>query len=84
MTGSDLSPRAAARAPTRQPTAAETPTKNGNNDSWDVRVRRTTYWALTRTQLTQFATDAGFTAVHWHEPTETEYYQPILTTKRPT
>lgn len=50
-------------------------------DTWDVRVRRTTYWALTRSQLSGFVAGAGFADVSWHEPTSTGFYQPILTAR---
>ncbi|MFF4210448.1 class I SAM-dependent methyltransferase [Streptomyces sp. NPDC001796] len=52
-------------------------------DTWDVRVRRTTYWALTRAQLTEFAAEAGFTGITWHTPHLSGYYQPVLTARRP-
>ena len=51
-------------------------------DHWDVRVRRATSWALTRAQLTEFATAAGFRDVQWTEPPDSGYYQPILTAHR--
>jgi SAM-dependent methyltransferase len=51
-------------------------------DAWDVRVRRATYWALTRTQLTDSATTVGFHDLAWIEPSESGYYQPILTGRR--
>jgi SAM-dependent methyltransferase len=49
--------------------------------TWDIRVRRTTYWALTRAQLTEFAAEAGFTGVTWHTPALSGYYQPVLTAR---
>lgn len=51
-------------------------------DTWQVRVRRTTHWALTSPQLTQFVTEAGFTDVTWRSPASTGYYQPVLTAQR--
>lgn len=54
----------------------------GEGDERRVRERRTTYWALTRRQLTDFAIEAGFTAVTWHAPAETGFYQPVLTALR--
>ncbi|GAA1962002.1 class I SAM-dependent methyltransferase [Catenulispora subtropica] len=51
-------------------------------DTWDVRVRRATYWALARAQLAGFAEAAGFVEVKWHEPEDTGYYQPVLTARR--
>jgi SAM-dependent methyltransferase len=50
---------------------------------WDVRVRRTTYRALTRAQLTDAVTAAGFTDITWHEPRTCGFYQPVLTAVSP-
>ncbi|WP_405359200.1 class I SAM-dependent methyltransferase [Kitasatospora sp. NBC_00085] len=55
-----------------------TPTEN----TWNVRVRRSTYWALTRSQLTEFVAEAGFTDITWHGPDSSGYYQPVLTAQR--
>lgn len=54
------------------------PAKN----TWQVRVRRTTHWALTSPQLTEFVTEAGFTDIAWHSPASSGYYQPVLTAQR--
>jgi SAM-dependent methyltransferase len=51
-------------------------------ETWNVRVRRSTSWALTRAQLSGFATEAGFTDVTWHTPASSGYYQPVLTARR--
>nr|WP_280879902.1 class I SAM-dependent methyltransferase [Streptomyces pseudovenezuelae] len=51
---------------------------------WAVRVRRTTYWALTRAELTHFVEAAGFVDVEWHAPAAGGYYQPVLTARRRT
>ncbi|MEV0218482.1 class I SAM-dependent methyltransferase [Streptomyces sp. NPDC050704] len=61
------------------PTGAEGAEGAGEGEAWDVRVRRTTYWALTRQQLSGFATAAGFTEPAWHTPEDTGFYQPVLT-----
>ncbi|KQV93663.1 class I SAM-dependent methyltransferase [Streptomyces sp. Root369] len=53
----------------------------GDGDDWVVRVRRTTSWALTRSQLTEFVTAAGFTEVGWHDPASSGFYQPVLTAR---
>lgn len=50
--------------------------------AWDVRVRRATCWALTRAQLTDYATAVGFHDIAWSEPKESGYYQPIMTGRR--
>jgi SAM-dependent methyltransferase len=46
---------------------------------WTVRRRRTTYWALSRPQLTRLLTEAGFADIVWHAPESTGYYQPVVT-----
>jgi SAM-dependent methyltransferase len=51
-------------------------------DTWTVRHRRTTYWALTRAQSTRFVAEAGFTDITWHTPESTGFYQPVLTARR--
>ncbi|MER6283028.1 class I SAM-dependent methyltransferase [Streptomyces sviceus] len=53
----------------------------GDGDDWAVRVRRTTSWALTRAQLTEFVTAAGFVDVRWHDPASSGFYQPVLTAR---
>jgi SAM-dependent methyltransferase len=57
-------------------------TPDGND--WDVRVRRTTYWALTRQQLTDAVAGAAFTDITWHPPQTSGFYQPVLTALRTT
>ncbi|MFJ5309384.1 class I SAM-dependent methyltransferase [Streptomyces sp. NPDC088350] len=49
---------------------------------WEVRVRRTAYWALTRGQLTDAVADAGFADVSWHEPESSGFHQPVLAARR--
>jgi hypothetical protein len=53
----------------------------GDGDDWAVHVRRTTSWALTRSQLTEFVTAAGFVDVRWHDPAAGGFYQPVLTAR---
>lgn len=48
---------------------------------WHVRVRRATYWALTRRQLTGYATDAGFAEPTWRTPESSGFFQPLLTAR---
>ncbi|MET9497956.1 class I SAM-dependent methyltransferase [Streptomyces sp. NPDC006552] len=55
----------------------------GQDDDWLVRECRTTYWALTRRQLTAHVEDAGSTEATWHAPHGTGFYQPVLTARRP-
>ena len=52
-----------------------------NAGDWTVHLRRTTYWALARKQLTQYAIDAGFTAPAWTTPEENGFFQPLLTAR---
>ncbi|WP_328833385.1 class I SAM-dependent methyltransferase [Streptomyces sp. NBC_00252] len=49
---------------------------------WEVRVRRTAYWALTRGELSDAVADSGFSEVGWHEPEASGFYQPVLTARR--
>jgi ubiquinone/menaquinone biosynthesis C-methylase UbiE len=53
----------------------------GEGDDWRVRVRRTTYWALTHRQLTGYATEAGFTEPEWRSPESSGFFQPLLTAR---
>ena len=47
-------------------------------EGWEVRVRRTTSWALTRSEVTEAVTAAGFTDVTWHMPDTSGFHQPVL------
>ncbi|MFF4505130.1 class I SAM-dependent methyltransferase [Streptomyces sp. NPDC001401] len=47
-------------------------------EGWQVRVRRTTSWALTRSQVTDAVTAAGFADVAWLMPDISGFYQPVL------
>lgn len=53
------------------------------DDAWTIELRRATYWALTREQLTGYVIDAGFTEPIWHQPVDSGFFQPILTTRSP-
>jgi glycine/sarcosine N-methyltransferase len=48
-------------------------------ESWNVSVRRATYWAITRAELTELVAAAGFADVTWHEPGDSGFFQPVLT-----
>ncbi|MQS17817.1 class I SAM-dependent methyltransferase [Streptomyces kaniharaensis] len=50
---------------------------------WRTEVHRSTYWALTRAQLTTLATEAGFTDVTWELPEHTGFFQPVLIARTP-
>lgn len=51
-------------------------------NNWRVHRRMTTYWALTRTQITDALRAVGFSAIGWHEPSDTGYSQPIVRARR--
>lgn len=52
------------------------------DDTWTVRARRATTWAMTSRRLTDLASEAGFTDLTWHTPAASGYYQPVLTARR--
>lgn len=41
-------------------------------DGWRVAVRQTTYWAISRRQLTRLVLAAGFTDPRWEDPDDPE------------
>lgn len=49
-----------------------------DGEAWEVRVRRTTSWALTRSEVTDAAAAAGFADLAWHTPDTSGFYQPVL------
>ncbi len=51
--------------------------------AWQTSQRSTVYRALLRSELTAILGRAGFSGVAWHLPSETGYYQPIVTARRP-
>jgi SAM-dependent methyltransferase len=44
-------------------------------DEWTTTVRRASYWAITRAELGELLTEAGFTDVTWPD---TDFFQPVL------
>lgn len=50
----------------------------GEGEHWELAHRQTTYWALTRAQLTDFAHAAGLAAVEWLDPDQTGFFQPVM------
>ncbi|WP_316525927.1 hypothetical protein [Kitasatospora brasiliensis] len=50
---------------------------------WRVAVRRSTSWALTRGQLSAFATEAGLAGIRWEQPADTGFFQPVLIARAP-
>jgi SAM-dependent methyltransferase len=49
---------------------------------WHVERRQTTYRALTRRTLDAALTRAGWESPTWHEPSDSGFYQPIVTARR--
>ncbi|MFI5527645.1 class I SAM-dependent methyltransferase [Kitasatospora sp. NPDC051853] len=50
---------------------------------WTTKARRTTYWALTRAQLTDLATESGLESPTWLAPEDSAFFQPLLTARAP-
>ena len=55
----------------------------GPRDGWQVRARRSTYWAIRRDGLTQLASASGLVDVRWLLPGESGFFQPLLQARRP-
>lgn len=62
---------------------AESEGEGGPGAGWNVRTRRTSYWALSQEQLVEFTTRAGLREPMWHEPDESGFFQPVLVARRP-
>ncbi|MEV7186028.1 class I SAM-dependent methyltransferase [Kitasatospora sp. NPDC093102] len=54
-----------------------------DSGQWQVAVRRSTYWALTQDQLSDFATGASLTDIRWEQPADTGFFQPVLIARAP-
>jgi SAM-dependent methyltransferase len=52
-------------------------------DAWQLRTRRATSRALTRTHVAHLAAKAGFAHPTWHDPASTAFFQPLLTASAP-
>ncbi|PBC76068.1 methyltransferase family protein [Streptomyces sp. TLI_235] len=52
-------------------------------DGVRTEVRRATYWAIGRQQLTALVAEAGFVRLVWAEPEESGFFQPVLTAVAP-
>lgn len=50
--------------------------------SWKTQVNSTSYRALLRSELSTKLLEAGFTDIMWHMPSESGFYQPILTARK--
>ena len=51
---------------------------DGTVMGYTVRLRRTTSWALTRGELTNYLTETGWHSIEWHEPEESGFFQPLV------
>ncbi|MGH7555438.1 MAG: class I SAM-dependent methyltransferase [Longimicrobiales bacterium] len=56
-------------------------TENGQ-DSWKVRTHRASYRALTRSELRSALEDVGASAVEWHMPADSGFFQPLVSAMR--
>lgn len=54
-----------------------------HSGTWSTQVYRTTYWALTQSQITAVVTSQGFHETAWHPPEDTGFFQPVLTARIP-
>ncbi|MCX5139546.1 class I SAM-dependent methyltransferase [Streptomyces sp. NBC_00338] len=61
----------------------ETPDGEVAGERWGVRTRRTSYWALSQAQIVEFTARAGLREPVWHEPDESDFFQPVLVARRP-
>jgi len=52
-------------------------------EEWRLHRRVTTYWALTRAQITSALRAAGLTSIEWFYPAQTGYFQPVVRAKKP-
>jgi glycine/sarcosine N-methyltransferase len=52
-----------------------------DGEDWDVRVVRATYWAITREQVSERVTAAGFRDIAWLGPERSGFFQPVLTAR---
>ncbi|WP_127591268.1 class I SAM-dependent methyltransferase [Paenibacillus lautus] len=50
--------------------------------SWRTEVSSTSYRALLRTELSAILEEAGFADIRWHMPSESGFYQPIVTARK--
>lgn len=52
-------------------------------ERWGVRTRRTSYWSLSQAQIVDITARAGLREPVWHEPDESDFFQPVLVARRP-
>ncbi|MDU0200652.1 class I SAM-dependent methyltransferase [Paenibacillus sp. MAH-36] len=49
---------------------------------WKTKHNKTRYRALLREEFSRILTQAGFSSIEWQMPSETGYYQPIVTARK--
>ncbi|MEX1029145.1 MAG: hypothetical protein WDZ91_03755 [Paenibacillaceae bacterium] len=49
---------------------------------WNTSVQRTAYRALLRDEFSQILKASGFDNIDWHMPSDSGYYQPIVTANK--
>lgn len=52
------------------------------NGEWKTKHHNTPYRALLREEMNNVLSSTGFTDVEWHFPTDTGYYQPMVTARK--
>lgn len=52
------------------------------NGKWKTEVKKTSYRALLRDELSEIMRTVGFFDIKWHMPAESGYYQPIVTARK--
>jgi SAM-dependent methyltransferase len=58
--------------------------QTGQHGALTTRRRTATYRAYTRLALTALASSVGLEGVTWHMPDQTNFFQPIMTARKPT
>lgn len=51
--------------------------------AWHTQVNSTSYRALMRPELSSLLAEAGFIDIQWHMPSDSGFYQPIVTARKP-
>lgn len=54
-----------------------------DKDGYQVRVRRLACWAVTCAEITEQANSVGLVSLKWHEPSDSGFFQPVLTCRKP-
>ncbi|MFB4322429.1 hypothetical protein RB298_08860 [Priestia sp. BR_2] len=51
--------------------------------AWHTQVNSTSYRALLRSELSSLLAEAGLIDIQWHMPSDSGFYQPIVTARKP-